>query len=133
MLSDVGPFQRNNQVEPEPRRQELIADRSCGRIVSLSLVCKGTWPSFLTLPRTAAVIGAPGQFGQPLAGTDKGPDLLRDAGLHQSLATLGWRVEEMGDVVRRLYVSRTAFVVSPVIGSSAVVFENSALQQWLFW
>lgn len=46
-----------------------------------------------------AVIGAPGQYGQPLAGTDKGPQLLRDAGLHKNLAALGWRIEEMGDVV----------------------------------
>ncbi|CAN0296573.1 unnamed protein product, partial [Scytosiphon promiscuus] len=45
-------------------------------------------PTFLKEPRTAAIDGAPGQFGQPLAGTDKGPELLRDAGLHQSLATL---------------------------------------------
>ncbi|CAM9521120.1 unnamed protein product [Ectocarpus fasciculatus] len=37
-------------------------------------------------------------FGQPLAGTDKSPQLLREAGLHQNLAALGWRVEEMGDV-----------------------------------
>ncbi|CAM9658108.1 unnamed protein product [Ectocarpus sp. 12 AP-2014] len=56
------------------------------------------WPSFLTSPRTAAVIGAPAMFGQPLAGTDKSPQLLREAGLHQNLAALGWRVEEMGDV-----------------------------------
>lgn len=59
-----------------------------------------SWPSFLVKPRTVAVIGAPGQFGQPLAGTDKGPQLLREAGLHHSLAALGWRVEEIGDVVR---------------------------------
>lgn len=58
------------------------------------------WPSFLASPRTAAVIGAPGQFGQPLAGTNKGPQLLREAGLHKSVAAAGWRVEEMGDVVR---------------------------------
>lgn len=58
-------------------------------------------------PRTAAVIGAPGQFGQPLAGTDKGPQLLREAGLHQSLADLGWRVEEIGDVVREREVHHT--------------------------
>lgn len=50
-------------------------------------------------PRTAALIGAPAQLGQPLAGTDKGPQLMRDAGLYKSLAALGWRVEEMGDVV----------------------------------
>lgn len=39
-------------------------------------------------------------FGQPLAGTDKSPQLLREAGLRQNLTALGWRVEEMGDVVR---------------------------------
>lgn len=42
-------------------------------------------------------------FGQPLAGTDKSPQLLREAGLHQNLAALGWRVEEMGDVVRHIF------------------------------
>lgn len=54
------------------------------------------------MPRTAAVIGAPGQFGQPYPGTSLAPRLLREAGLHKSLAALGWRVEDMGDVVRRV-------------------------------
>ncbi|CAM9463112.1 unnamed protein product, partial [Choristocarpus tenellus] len=59
---------------------------------------KVRWPQFLASPRTAAVIGAPGQYGQPLEGTDKGPQLIREAGLHRSLTALGWRVEETGDV-----------------------------------
>lgn len=75
-----------------------ITDSFLRTIIAFS---QGVWPSFLTSPHTVAVVGAPGQFGQPLAGTDKGPQLLREAGLHKSLAALGWRVEEMGDVVRK--------------------------------
>ncbi|CAM9441485.1 unnamed protein product [Chrysoparadoxa australica] len=55
-------------------------------------------PTFLAQPRVAAVVGAPMEFGQPLAGTDKGPTLLRNAGLIKSLAGLGWRVEDSGDI-----------------------------------
>ncbi|CAN0317660.1 unnamed protein product, partial [Phaeothamnion confervicola] len=57
-----------------------------------------TVPPFLRAPRTAAVIGAPMQFGQPLAGTDRGPRLLREAGLHKVLTQLGWRVHDHGDI-----------------------------------
>ncbi|KAF1788684.1 Ureohydrolase domain [Phytophthora cactorum] len=36
--------------------------------------------------------------GQPLLGTDGGPDLLREAGLHKTLVDLGWSVEENGNL-----------------------------------
>eukprot|EP00903_Cladosiphon_okamuranus_P012729 g11900.t1 len=78
--------------------KESYAVRGTLEQLSDSLTSEASWPSFLATPRTAAVIGAPGQFGQPLAGTDKGPSLMREAGLLGSLAALGWRVEEMGDV-----------------------------------
>nr|CCA19045.1 arginase putative [Albugo laibachii Nc14] len=53
---------------------------------------------FLSTPPTAAVIGAPMTYGQPLLGTDTGPDLLREAGLHKNLVELGWSVEETGNL-----------------------------------
>ena len=36
--------------------------------------------------------------GQPLLGTDDGPELLRAAGLHKTLVDLGWSVEENGNL-----------------------------------
>lgn len=54
--------------------------------------------SFLRSPATIAVLGAPQQLGQPLGGTDRGPQLLRQAGLREMLSSIGWRVVDMGDV-----------------------------------
>lgn len=36
--------------------------------------------------------------GQPYTGTDHGPRLLRELGLPRQLASLGWRVEDSGDL-----------------------------------
>ncbi len=55
-------------------------------------------PEFVGTPKTVSIIGAPFTYGQPLAGTDKGPALLRENGLLDNLVKLGWRVEERGDV-----------------------------------
>lgn len=55
-------------------------------------------PSFLARPKTVAVIGAPMIYGQPFGGTDLGPKILRERGLHQALTKLGWRVDEKGDL-----------------------------------
>ncbi|KAG7401987.1 Amino-acid acetyltransferase, mitochondrial [Phytophthora boehmeriae] len=49
-------------------------------------------------PQTVSVIGAPMTYGQPLLGTDSGPDQLREAGLHKVLVDLGWSVEETGNL-----------------------------------
>ncbi|EGZ05985.1 hypothetical protein PHYSODRAFT_289211 [Phytophthora sojae] len=54
--------------------------------------------ALLSLPHAVSVIGAPMTYGQPLLGTDGGPDLLREAGLHKTLVDLGWSVEEMGNL-----------------------------------
>lgn len=37
-------------------------------------------------------------YGQPFAGTDGGPRMLREAGLRGMLAALGWRVEDLPDL-----------------------------------
>ncbi len=37
-------------------------------------------------------------FGQPYVGTDHGPKLLRQAGLLEDLASIGWRVHDNGDI-----------------------------------
>jgi len=55
-------------------------------------------PRFLVEPRKAAILGAPMTWGQPKAGTDTGPDMLRQAGLSTELGNLGWEVEDMGDI-----------------------------------
>lgn len=54
--------------------------------------------SFLGSPATIAVLGAPQRFGQPLRGPDRGPQLLRQAGLREMLSSIGWRIVDMGDV-----------------------------------
>ncbi|KAG9404368.1 Amino-acid acetyltransferase, mitochondrial [Aphanomyces cochlioides] len=52
----------------------------------------------LSTPQTVAVIGAPMTHGQPLLGTDFGPDMLRNGGLHGVITDLGWCVEETGNL-----------------------------------
>jgi arginase len=49
-------------------------------------------------PKTVEIIGAPMTAGQPLLGTDSGPELIRSLGLSGRLATLGWRVSDLGDL-----------------------------------
>mmetsp|Transcript_13969 Transcript_13969/g.21007 ORF Transcript_13969/g.21007 Transcript_13969/m.21007 type:complete len:371 (+) Transcript_13969:41-1153(+) len=55
-------------------------------------------PEFIKAPATIALIGAGQELGQPLAGTGRGPDLLRSAGLRNMLAALHWRVEDLGNL-----------------------------------
>jgi arginase len=45
-----------------------------------------------------AVIGAPLAHGQPLAGVDRGPDILRSRDLLPKLKQDGWIVEDTGDL-----------------------------------
>ena len=49
-------------------------------------------------PHTCSIIGAPMTYGQPYAGTDTSPTLLREAGLRGMLSHLGWRVEDLPDL-----------------------------------
>ena len=56
-------------------------------------------PLYVKHPKTAAVIGAPQTWGQPLLGTDLGPDLVRRKGLREELTKLQWRVEMQKDIV----------------------------------
>ncbi len=44
-------------------------------------------PSFLSSPKTVSIIGAPMSYGQPFAGTDRGPAAVREKGLHQVRCT----------------------------------------------
>ena len=53
---------------------------------------------FVASPKTVEIIGAPMTAGQPLLGTDSGPELIRSLGLSGRLATLGWRVSDAGDL-----------------------------------
>ena len=55
-------------------------------------------PRFLQEPKQCAVLGAPMTWGQPRAGTDNGPEMIRSAGLSLELANLGWGVEDLGDI-----------------------------------
>ncbi|RHY52400.1 hypothetical protein DYB38_001605 [Aphanomyces astaci] len=61
----------------------------------------------LSTPQTVSVIGAPMTHGQPLLGTDFGPDLLRNGGLHNVITDLGWCVEETGTGVHDEHVHMT--------------------------
>eukprot|EP00045_Choanoeca_perplexa_P015436 m.193806 g.193806 ORF g.193806 m.193806 type:complete len:379 (+) comp16990_c0_seq1:134-1270(+) len=55
-------------------------------------------PTFLTVPKTCAIIGAPFTYGQPINGVDNGPEALREAGLLEGLSRLDWRRVEHGDL-----------------------------------
>ena len=52
---------------------------------------------YLKRPKTVNLIGAPMSWGQPLAGTDHGPQLIRESGLVRALSKMGWRVSDSGD------------------------------------
>ena len=52
----------------------------------------------MTPPHTVAIIGAPLTFGQPFAGVDNSPIMLREAGLRTDLTRLGWRVQDSPDL-----------------------------------
>jgi arginase len=53
---------------------------------------------YVEQPKTVEIIGAPMTAGQPLLGTDRGPELIRSLGLGGRLAKLGWRVSDIGDL-----------------------------------
>ncbi len=55
-------------------------------------------PDFLKVPKTVSVLGAPMSWGQPRAGTDHGPQILRDHGLEGTLLSLEWRIDDQGDL-----------------------------------
>ncbi|OQR94124.1 arginase [Thraustotheca clavata] len=52
----------------------------------------------VVMPQTVSVIGVPMTYGQPLLGTNFGPDMLRNAGLHKVITELGWCAEENGNL-----------------------------------
>jgi len=54
--------------------------------------------ALLRRPKTVSFVGAPMSWGQPLAGTDYGPQLLRESGVVRALSKVGWRVNDTGDV-----------------------------------
>ncbi|MBV8705662.1 MAG: arginase family protein, partial [Acidobacteriaceae bacterium] len=47
---------------------------------------------------TIAIVGAPLDLGAGRRGVDMGPSALRLAGLNQKLSTLGYEVEDLGNV-----------------------------------
>jgi len=55
-------------------------------------------PTYVADPKTVEIIGAPMTYGQPLAGADHGPALIRNKGLRDALAALDWRVHDQGDL-----------------------------------
>jgi arginase len=55
-------------------------------------------PTYVTHPKAVEIIGAPMTYGQPLAGADHGPALIRSKGLRDALASLDWRVHDQGDL-----------------------------------
>jgi arginase len=58
-------------------------------------------PSHSLLPgtgKTVSILGVPLSFGQSMAGVDMGPSAIRVAGLAQRIATLGYEVNDRGDI-----------------------------------
>ncbi len=54
--------------------------------------------SYITEPKTVAIVGAPIALGQKLPGIEKTPDLLRNAGLQKTIESFGWKVEDHGNI-----------------------------------
>lgn len=72
--------------------------------------------------QTCSIIGAPMAYGQPRAGTDSAPTLLRQAGLRPRLSSLGWSVEDLSD----LSFDNTFAAAAPAVAvESAVSSTNS--------
>ena len=55
-------------------------------------------PKHVASPKTCCIIGAPMTLGQPLLGTDYGPNLLREKGIQSEITNLDWRVSDIGDL-----------------------------------
>ena len=58
--------------------------------------------SSIKRPNTVSLLSVPLNLGQPFLGPDKSPILLKEHGLLQLLASIGWRVEQEPDVVSEL-------------------------------
>ena len=66
----------------------------------LNSSCRDSRRLFATKSRSCAIVGAPFSWGQPRAGTELAPALLRGSGgLKHGIETLGWRSTDLGDVV----------------------------------
>lgn len=55
-------------------------------------------PSFLDQSKVCSIIGAPMCAGQRKAGVDQGPKQLREAGLGENIKSLGWNINDYGDL-----------------------------------
>jgi arginase len=82
-------------------RSSLLADeksRIKRQIHEVGAIIPPNEFTFTASPKTVEIIGAPMTAGQPLLGTDSGPQLIRSLGLSGRLATLGWRVSDADDL-----------------------------------
>eukprot|EP00455_Lapot_gusevi_P002333 TRINITY_DN1091_c0_g1_i3.p1 TRINITY_DN1091_c0_g1~~TRINITY_DN1091_c0_g1_i3.p1 ORF type:complete len:354 (+),score=111.54 TRINITY_DN1091_c0_g1_i3:74-1063(+) len=84
---------------------------------------------FLAGPKTCSIIGAPIGLGQPLIGVERGPSVIRKAGVVSRIAKEGWRIEDTGD----LKFPHVSAVVDPPnlkhavhVGSFNEVLHNQA-------
>jgi len=53
---------------------------------------------FLDNPRTVSIVGCPLTWGQPHLGADKGPSVLREAGLISRIMEEEWMILDKGDL-----------------------------------
>lgn len=80
--------------------------RSCGQLRAFSNVTwspTDTWytkekPTNFLTSKTVSIIGAPLAAGQKQGGVEKGPQSLRDGGLHSVAKQLGWKIQDLGDL-----------------------------------
>lgn len=92
---------------------------------------------FISKPQTVSVIGAPMTFGQPYSGTDRGPQLLRDAGLLENLASIGWRVADKGDldfsaigdsIIKDGYIPSHKAKNSQIVGAGCKLLSDTVIE-----
>jgi len=80
----------------------------------------------ITKPRSCAIIGAPYSWGQPRAGTDLAPALLRGAGLKRKIDELGWKSNDLGDVIIPSSSSSSSSSSSAALSGAEIRFPDSS-------
>jgi arginase len=91
-------FQRNGLARLHIFGSILPSSFTHRAAYSSSRVVRDVESVYLAQPKTVAIIGAPMAFGQPKPGTDDGPAVLRESGLHKAIEDLDWACDDKGDV-----------------------------------
>eukprot|EP01126_Amoeba_proteus_P017972 TRINITY_DN1890_c0_g1_i21.p1 TRINITY_DN1890_c0_g1~~TRINITY_DN1890_c0_g1_i21.p1 ORF type:complete len:626 (-),score=107.51 TRINITY_DN1890_c0_g1_i21:486-2363(-) len=76
------------------QRKGLLSKETLG---SRSLAINNLCSFYLSQPYTVTIYGCGYKGGQPIAGVEKAPEVLRNSGLKEKILNLGWKVNDLGD------------------------------------